>query len=144
MPDDAPSRPTVETEPAPRDWMTSPEEELWRAIDAAAHGRCPRRIVRVRIIRSAGSSAIQSTAIGGPHPRLGGNLDGIPGRAEGRRVGQVEVIERIDRHGGEQCRGEHIHALGISAPCLPTSWAPISSPDAVSPVTRRSIVVAPG
>src|SRR3984893_8714131 len=54
-----------------------------------------------------------------PDPRLGADLDRLPGTAEGRRVGKVEVADVLDGHAREDCRRGDVDALGHLGMAVP-------------------------
>lgn len=78
------------------------------------------------------------------YPVLRGDLYCVPGRSQGRGVGQVELTEGIDGHRVEQGGGVGVDAFGDLRGQCPTSWAPSSAPVVASPVMRMLIGVAPG
>src|SRR5271166_1615940 len=56
---------------------------------------------------------------GSPDPGLGAELDRVPGAAERRGVGQVQVADRLDGHGVEDRGGGHVDPLGdLGGPVL--------------------------
>src|SRR3984957_16439313 len=64
---------------------------------------CPRRMCMRRVVLSGGGPA---------GPGLGAGLDGVPGGAEGRGVGQVEVADPVDDHAVVDGGSGDVDALG--------------------------------
>jgi hypothetical protein len=69
-------------------------------------------------------------------PGVGGVLEGIPGAAKRRGVGQVEVADLGDSGPVGDRGGQNVDPLGNPAPTWLRSWAPSSRPLSRSPISR--------
>ena len=71
-----------------------------------------------------------------PHPGLSGNLDGVPRRAQGRAVGEVEFAHGVDGHVVVNGGGKNVDPLGDFGPAPADQLGAEQHARLVSPVIR--------
>src|SRR5579862_4577136 len=102
-----------------RDARTGLERRATATLDPAElaqlRSALEKIIARLRDGRTEGLSGSGRRRMSGvdvPGPGLGAGLDGVPGAAQRRGVGQVQVAERLDAHAVEDRGGRDVDPLG--------------------------------